>query len=77
VFGSLAGIATHLITRDFHFASFFQQKWTDLKVTERFDGFPAYETELIVFGIGIFAITFIYLLRGGSGRMFALGGRRL
>jgi hypothetical protein len=28
-------------------------------LTERFDGFLAYETELVVLGIGIIAITFI------------------
>ena len=59
VFGSLAGIAAHLITRDSHFQSFFQRKWAALTTSEGFDGFLAYEAELAVLGIAIFAIALI------------------
>lgn len=62
VLGSLAGIAVHLITRDSRFHSFFHSKWAALTISERFDGFPAYETELVVFAIAIFGIAFIHVL---------------
>jgi hypothetical protein len=53
VFGSLAGIGVHLITRDSHFQSFFQRNWATLTISDRFDGFSTYQTELVVLAIAV------------------------
>src|SRR2546427_2216463 len=59
IVGSLIGTGAHLATRDSRFAVFFHQKWANLAVRSRFDGFRAYEPELLALCIGVFAIAVV------------------
>jgi KAP-like P-loop domain-containing protein len=59
IIGGLIGTGVHLLTHDSGSGSYLHQEWSDLSISQRFDGFRAYRPELVILFIGIVAVAVI------------------